>query len=169
MKNVQWATLLGLVLLVSCSAEHGRAPKGQYEPGGPLDDRGNAATSRALGRPIGSAEPPEGWAAWVDTEKMNPSDLSDRYDAGGAALDPGASPLESVTGRITGVEGDAVQIQPEQGQPISLRLDENPEITLEGSLVSREALVPGTKVLASYRIDDEKPVANTLELVPNGS
>lgn len=168
MKNVRWATLLGLAFLAACSAEHGRAPKGQYEPGGSLDERGNAATSRALGGGMGSAEPPGGWVEWVGDERGDPARVSDRYDSGGAALDPGAGPIESLTGQITGVEGDTVQIQPEEGEPISLRLDENPEITLQGSLVSREALAPGTKVLASYRIDEKQPVANTLELVPNG-
>lgn len=168
MKNVQLATWLGLVLMAAgCSKEHGRAPEGQYEPTGKVDERGNAATSRALGRSIDSAEPPGAWVDWVGQEKGDPSLLSDRYDAGGAGLDPGAAPLEGVEGEITGVEEGQIEIQPDKGQPISLRLDENPDITLEGILVSTEALKPGMRVLASYRAD-RKPVANTIELVPQG-
>ncbi|WP_373048954.1 hypothetical protein [Vulgatibacter sp.] len=156
--------VVGALVLVACSREHGAAPKGTFAPGGPIDNRGNAATSRALGeeRPLGSAEAP---AAYVDVEEAQPWQLYERYDAGGAQLDPSASALEEVSGRVVGVSEDQLRIQPEQGQPISLRLESPSQVTLGGSLMAPDQLEQGAEVRASFVVEEGQPVANDVAVL----
>lgn len=170
----------GAAMLTSgCREEHGRAPLGQFEPGGPVDQRGNSATTRALepqaqaqptlpavqplGQTLGSAEPP---APFVNVETVTAPDVGNLYDAGGEAIDPAAQPVSAVTGRVTQLGPGTLQLQPEGGQPVQLATNQFPEVTLDGTLISQQAITEGALVRASYRQgQNNQQIADTIEVI----
>lgn len=131
----------GALLFACAGEEHGRAERGQFAPGGPVDSRGNGATARAL-------------------QKMQ----GQPYYPGGAL--PPDQPSNVLTGRVTSIGDGQVQVAPDDGsKPIALRLDAAPNITLGGEMISQQALVEGARVQAALRIDEGKPVADRIEVL----
>lgn len=164
---------LGIViaagLAAACSREHGAAPEGTFAPGGPVDDRGNAAASRALRG--GSAEAPivpddpEAIVLRPPDEPTGPERIADRQDAGAIAEAPILGRSEGVEGRIVSADEEELRIEPAHGEPVSLRIDETAQVTLDGSLVSREEIRQGARVRASYRMEDGRPIVENVELL----
>jgi len=155
-RTLPWTLLAGL-LAAACAREHGDAPAGQFAPGGPIDQRGNAATTRALGgTPPGRGEPGDGPRGGMD-----PARLADQQDAG--ALDSGVIDGQ-VQGRVAAVGEERVRIVSERGQPFDLSLEEA-AVTLGGTLISSADLRQGAEVRATFRTTRGDQRATDIEVL----
>lgn len=137
-----WILAAVLAAVAACHGrEHGDAPPGTFAPGGPIDNQGNAATSRALSQP---GIPPRAPAAG----------LPSRQAEAGWELPADLGPLQRIQGRITAVEEGTIRIRSPEGRQLSLEVAETTRVTHGGVLVAPAALREGAEVRAAYGVGE---------------